>query len=249
MFTWICPKCGGEVPPAYSECPRCAPPQKAGETAAATVVAPVETTAKYEAPAAPVEAARPVVSPPAAPLSPAISPEPVHAPMPSPAAIAAPAATPRRAMSPAVVAGGAALGTVALLSLLYLYVLPHRGESTAKAETTRLETPGSKGSSARTHPYAKHLEIGGVRIAEDRSGRAKISFMVVNHSGADLPAMQMDVRIQSGGRDFFTFPVALPSIGPYEAREMSATVRTDIKPYELPDWQLIQPAVTIRTEP
>ena len=24
MFTWICPKCGAEVPPSYSECPQCA---------------------------------------------------------------------------------------------------------------------------------------------------------------------------------------------------------------------------------
>lgn len=23
MFTWICPKCGNEVPPSYSECPTC----------------------------------------------------------------------------------------------------------------------------------------------------------------------------------------------------------------------------------
>ena len=24
MFTWVCSKCGGEVPPSYSECPNCA---------------------------------------------------------------------------------------------------------------------------------------------------------------------------------------------------------------------------------
>ena len=24
MFTWICPQCGREVPPAYTECPDCA---------------------------------------------------------------------------------------------------------------------------------------------------------------------------------------------------------------------------------
>src|SRR5712692_1411787 len=36
MFTWICPQCGREVPPAYNECPDCsgkqagqpAPPQQ-----------------------------------------------------------------------------------------------------------------------------------------------------------------------------------------------------------------------------
>jgi len=24
MFTWVCPKCGAEVPPSYAECPNCA---------------------------------------------------------------------------------------------------------------------------------------------------------------------------------------------------------------------------------
>ena len=24
MFTWICPQCGREVPPAYNDCPDCA---------------------------------------------------------------------------------------------------------------------------------------------------------------------------------------------------------------------------------
>lgn len=31
MFTWICPKCGREVPPSYSECPDCAKQVPAAE--------------------------------------------------------------------------------------------------------------------------------------------------------------------------------------------------------------------------
>jgi hypothetical protein len=30
MFTWICPQCGREVPPAYNECPDCAKPGEGG---------------------------------------------------------------------------------------------------------------------------------------------------------------------------------------------------------------------------
>ncbi|HLK65678.1 MAG TPA: hypothetical protein VKU19_19705 [Bryobacteraceae bacterium] len=44
MFTWICPQCGREVPPAYNECPDCKPAGKpadadkpAGESTIATV--------------------------------------------------------------------------------------------------------------------------------------------------------------------------------------------------------------------
>lgn len=36
MFTWICPKCGKEVPPAYSECPNCAAKDQAPTDSAAT---------------------------------------------------------------------------------------------------------------------------------------------------------------------------------------------------------------------
>ncbi|MGE5646082.1 MAG: zinc ribbon domain-containing protein [Acidobacteriota bacterium] len=55
MFTWICPKCGKEVPPSYSECPNCAKPQA------------VETPAEAEAAPLPEPAVVPVPPPPAPP--------------------------------------------------------------------------------------------------------------------------------------------------------------------------------------
>src|SRR5580704_7406039 len=55
MFTWICPQCGREVPPAYTECPDCA-------ARAAAVTAP----------------------PPAPPQQPAYQPPPPPAGMPGP---------------------------------------------------------------------------------------------------------------------------------------------------------------------
>ncbi len=33
MFTWICPQCGREVPPSYTECPDCAAKAKGGAAA------------------------------------------------------------------------------------------------------------------------------------------------------------------------------------------------------------------------
>jgi len=58
MFTWICPRCGREVPPAYNECPDC--PKEDAAPAQATVV----PTAPAPSPAA---AATPVYAPPAPP--------------------------------------------------------------------------------------------------------------------------------------------------------------------------------------
>jgi hypothetical protein len=48
MFTWICPKCGAEVPPSYSECPKCG-----GQGAIPPAEAPPAAEAPAAAPAAP----------------------------------------------------------------------------------------------------------------------------------------------------------------------------------------------------
>jgi len=61
MFTWICPQCGREVPPAYTECPDCNPAAASG------------------APAAPVAAGP---APPGPPSQPAPPPYPGYPPPP-----------------------------------------------------------------------------------------------------------------------------------------------------------------------
>src|SRR5205085_12555142 len=40
MFTWICPQCGREVPPAYNDCPDCAAKAKAASGPAEPPVEP-----------------------------------------------------------------------------------------------------------------------------------------------------------------------------------------------------------------
>src|ERR1035441_5094568 len=47
MFTWICPQCGREVPPAYNECPDCS------AKAAAGAPPPADTAGGPVGPAAP----------------------------------------------------------------------------------------------------------------------------------------------------------------------------------------------------
>ncbi len=45
MFTWICPKCGCEVPPSYSECPNCAAQGAAEPQTAAPAAPPAQAPA------------------------------------------------------------------------------------------------------------------------------------------------------------------------------------------------------------
>ena len=202
MFTWICPKCGSEVPPSENECPNC------------------------RSKSAPVPAARV---------------EPVSTPAP-----AAPTAPANRPVSPVLIAIGSAVGILVLLAILYLYVLP-RGS--AKSTTAALEDPGPAGSpAAPANPLAKYIEITGLRVMEDGDGQAKIGYLVVNHSPADLPDMKAQITLSAGGKIMFEIPASIPSIGPYESKDLTSTVKTQLKPYELPDWQALKPSLKIISE-
>jgi len=65
MFTWICPQCGREVPPAYNDCPDCTQAAKAGGAPGAAPAR--EAAGQKPAQAAPVPPPRPepAAAPPA----------------------------------------------------------------------------------------------------------------------------------------------------------------------------------------
>jgi hypothetical protein len=151
-------------------------------------------------------------------------------------------------VSPTLVGLLAGLGIAALLAVLYLYVLPKNSSDAAASNSAEFEKPGAPGTAARPHPLAKHLEVTGIRMREFKGGKATIQFVVVNHSAASLPEMALDVTLRSGDKTFFEIPAKLPSLGPYEVKDLSASVATDLKPYELPDWQMVRPQFTLRSE-
>lgn len=84
---------------------------------------------------------------------------------------------------------------------------------------------------------------------EDKRGQAKIGYVIVNHSPADLPDLDVQITLSAAGKEIFTFPVKIPSIGPYEAKDLASLVKTKLQPYELPDWQALKPTVTIKSAP
>lgn len=157
---------------------------------------------------------------------------------------------PKPSVPPALVAVGAAVGIVALLAILYLFVLPKKSAETAQTATPAPpQNARQEGTSQAPHPLAKHLEVTGVRVAEAKEGKARIQFLVVNHSSADLPELQMNIAMRAGDRQVFAFATKLPSIGPYEFKELSEWVPTELKPYEIPDWQLVRPQFQLSNLP
>jgi azurin len=126
--------------------------------------------------------------------------------------------------------------------LLYTFVLSgNRGVPAAAA--AKSAAPGKADQSAQDHPYAKYLEVVGIRLTET-GNKPVMKMLVVNHSAADMTGLELKgtLGVVNGKPDdppVATFTAKVGSIGPYESKDVSAEVSTKMRAYELPDWQFL----------
>jgi len=257
MFTWICPQCGREVPPAYNDCPDCSKKAAAGggdpqPAPAANPPAPPPQQPYYQQPPHPQQAPPPGYYPPqpqAQPAQPYYPPQPQQAP---PQAYYAPPAAPARGLNMpvwlmtilvALAVGGVVFGIIALVST------NHGSAGNGPAPIATVESPAAK-PGAKTNPLQKYIEVTGVRFVSDPKNQAPmVKFLIINHSPADINGLAGNVtmwgRTQKSEEDAqgsFSFSA---TIGPYESKELTVPLNTKRKIYELADWQNITTDVQI----
>jgi hypothetical protein len=233
MFTWICPKCGREVPPSYDECPDCtAKPAKPLQ----------EAVLDEPEPQPEPEAAAPPPPPEAVPTQ--YAPPPVEY-LPPVAEAAPPART--AAMPSWLLAIVFALAFVGLVGGAY-WLVDHFRSHAAPAAT--VESPAAK-PGASTNPFQRYIEVSGIRFTADpkKSGVTMVKFVLTNHSEAGISGLAGNVTIwgrtrtsEEDAQGTFSFKTDL---GAFETKEMSAPLNTKFKIYELPDWQNATPDVQI----
>lgn len=212
MFTWICPQCGREVLPSQSECPACA----------------------EKAQAAP----QPVAPPPALPQQPQqqYAPPPVQYGPP-----------PTKGMPSWLVTIFVAAGLLAVGAAAYHFLLSSSKSASSETEipvtAKESSTPSTKAATGKVHSYAKHLEVAGVRLSEDTRQKLIVKMTVINHSAAEMAGLKLLVTLSTKGKVAQTlseFPVTVSSLGPLESKDVTATVPTKLRAYELPDWQFLE---------
>jgi hypothetical protein len=114
-----------------------------------------------------------------------------------------------------------------------------------------LENPSAAASAATAkNPLFKQVEIVGLRLTQNKAGKTEVRFLVVNHSGGELQDFAAKVNLEArvgkkGDEPIGSFSFKAPSIGAYESKEMTALVNTKLKVYELPDWQNLQPQLSL----
>ncbi len=164
----------------------------------------------------------------------------------------APAAPSRGGIPGWAIGVGFAVGLAAVLYVLFTYVLPKKTDTASTAGSTATAesaAPVAGAAGKKPHPLAKFLEVVGIRWVEDAKQKAKIQFIVVNHSAADLPELKMLISVKAGGKVLFDVPFTVSSIGPYESKEFSTPIQTALKGYELPDWQFVKADFEITSQP
>jgi len=224
MFTWICPQCGREVPPAYNDCPDCSKkPAPVADPAAAPTAAPMAPPAYQPVPQT---AYAPPQAPPQQPLPPQQPyyqqpPQPPQAPpqgyyppppqaqppqayypqqpqAPPPGYYAPPVAPARKLNLPVwLMTVLFALGIAGVVFGIIALVSTNRGSAgSGPTPTASVESPAAK-PGGKTNPLQKYIEISGVRFVEDGKSKQKTMarFVIINHSPADISGLAGNVTI------------------------------------------------------
>jgi len=226
MFTWICPRCGREVPPSYEACPDCAAKEKSGELPAQTAAQPLPPSVTG-APGAPPAYAPPAVAPVAAAQ---YAGPPPHAGLPT-----------------WLLTFLFAFAFVGVGAGVY-WAAHYFRDGTQAASTTAASVPAR--TPAKPNALQKYVEVSGIRFVESPQHQIEAQFVVVNHSDADIADLGGTVKIwgrtaKAEEEAAGSFSFKLPSLRPNESKETVAPLSTKLKPYELPDWQNLSAEVQI----
>jgi hypothetical protein len=135
------------------------------------------------------------------------------------------------------------------------YLLPHTAAD-AKPAPTPAVAATSPVPTGGTSPLAKFIEVTGFRIVasspdatkKDAAKKSEVQYLVINHSDADISDANVFVTLRSakpGLAPLCRFSFKVPSLGPFESKEMSSPIGNPTRAVSLPDWQEIRAEVQI----
>jgi hypothetical protein len=95
------------------------------------------------------------------------------------------------------------------------------------------------------HPLARFVEVAGFRITERKAGRLRVDFAVINHSNADVNDLGLNVSLSTtiakpGEPPFCVVTVTVPSLPSESMKDATGECPTNLRVYELPDWQFLR---------
>ena len=146
-----------------------------------------------------------------------------------------------------------AFGGVVLGGYYAVEYMRKEPSATAQSGGVGLENPpavSTTAAAAKNSPWSKQIEVIGFRLTQNKAKKTEVRFLVVNHSGAEVQDLAGTVSLQARTSKADEAPIGafsfkVPTLGPYESKEMIGLVNTKLKVYELPDWQNLDQRVHI----
>ncbi len=88
------------------------------------------------------------------------------------------------------------------------------------------------------------LEVTGLRIVSASGHKQQIQYIVVNHSAAELSRTTVQFVVRSletnAGTALFSVNAEIPSLGPYQSKEVRTDLDADLHSIAVPDWQYLR---------
>jgi hypothetical protein len=107
-------------------------------------------------------------------------------------------------------------------------------------------TPGgasAMATSAEGWPFARYIEVTGIRVVADLNHHSRLHYLVVNHSAADLSDVALKIGIRSASdvsKTLFRVTAVVPSLGPFASKEITIDLDAQMRASEIPDWELLR---------
>jgi hypothetical protein len=103
------------------------------------------------------------------------------------------------------------------------------------------------------HPFARFVEVTGLRVVADLNHRSQVQYIVVNHSATQLSAMSIRIAVRSsadptGSAPLFTVSTVIPSLGPHQSKEIRTDLDSQLRTSSIPDWEYLRTDVHIGTQ-
>ena len=146
-----------------------------------------------------------------------------------------------------LVSGGVMLLLLAAALAVVFYLYP-RTVADAKPTPTPAEAATAPAPSASSSPLSKFIEVTGFRIVVDSNKKSEVQYLVVNHSAADISNANVFITlhgVKPGQAPVCRFSFKVPSLGPFESKEMSSPIEKAPPTLSLPTWQDLRADVQI----
>jgi hypothetical protein len=149
-----------------------------------------------------------------------------------------------------LVATGLILGAGSLMQYL---ASRDAAVSSATQRPVQGTASNSVAAAADPHPFARFVEVTGLRVNADLNRKSQLQYLVVNHSSARLSDVVLKIAVRStadssGAPPLFSLTVVVPSLAAYQSKEIKSDLDAGLRSTPIPDWENLRADVQVSTK-